>query len=77
MNVNQKLKPKTFAKKVGSLLILMAGILVIIKISGVAPTFDPIIKNWWPYTFLIGAFLYCFPKIITNLKKLRLNTVSW
>ena len=76
MNPIQKLKQQTFAQTVGSLFILISGILVITKISGVTPHFDLINNNWsfydnWSsYFFLIGAFLYCSPKIIKKLKKI-------
>lgn len=77
MNLLQKLKQQTFAQTVGGLFILISGILVITKISGVSPDFDQIKNNWsfynnWSsYFFLTGAFLYCSPKIIKKLKKLK------
>ena len=80
MNLLQKLKQQTFAQTVGSIFILISGILVITKISGVAPDFDQIkntwsfYDNWSSYFFLIGAFLYCSPKIIKKLKKTKKNS---
>jgi dienelactone hydrolase len=74
MNLLQKLKQQTLVQKVGGLLILISGLLVIIKISGIIPDFDLVEDKWsfhdnWPFIFLIGAFLYCSPKIIRNLKR--------
>jgi len=77
MNLLQKLKQQTLAQMVGSLLILVSGILVVAKISGIATDVDLIKSNWsfynnWSsYFFLTGAFLYCSPKITRKLKKLK------
>lgn len=82
MNLLQKLKQQRITKMVGSLFILVSGILVITKISGVAPDFDLIKSNWsfynnWSsYFFLMGAFLYCSPKIITKLKRTKKNSAT-
>lgn len=81
MNLLQKLKQQTLAQTVGGLLILISGLLVLIKISGIVPDFD-LVENKcsfhdnWPFIFLIGAFLYCSPKILKKLKKLRGKPVS-
>jgi hypothetical protein len=81
MNLLQKIKKQTFAQTVGGLFILISGILVIARISGVVPDFDLIKNKWsfydnWPFIFLIGASLYCSPKIIRKLKKLKRNSVT-
>lgn len=84
MNLLQKIKLQTFAQILGSLFILVSGILVVARISGVAADFELIKNNWYwspynnwsSYFFLMGAFLYCSPKIIKKLKKLKRNSVS-
>lgn len=82
MYLLQKLKQQTLAQIIGSLLILISGLLVITKISGVAPDVDLINNNWsfydnWSsYFFLVGAFLYCSPSMMKKLKKLKKSTVS-
>lgn len=82
MNLLQKLKQQTLTQTVGSLFVLISGIIVITKISGVAPYFDQIKSNWsfydnWSsYFFLIGAFLYCSPKIIKKLKRTKKNSAT-
>jgi len=75
MNPLQKRKQKTLAQKVGGLLILISGLLVVTKISGIIPDFDLVENKWsfhdnWPFIFLIGAFLYSYPTIIRNLKRI-------
>ena len=74
MNLSQKNEQLTLAQKVGGLLILLSGLLVVIKIFGIVPDFDLVKNKWsfhdnWPFIFLIGAFLYSYPKIIRNLKR--------
>lgn len=82
MNLLQKLKQLTLVQIIGGLFIFLSGILVITKISGVAPEIDPInnrwsfYDNWSSYFFLAGAFLYCSPSMIKKLKKLKKSTVS-
>lgn len=82
MNLNQKLNQQTLAQIVGSLFILVSGILVLTKISGLTPAIDPIkskwsfYDNWSSYFFLIGAFLYCSPRIIKKIKKVNKSTVT-
>jgi pimeloyl-ACP methyl ester carboxylesterase len=81
MNLLQKLKQQTFARIVGTLLILISGILVTTRIFGGTPNFELIENNWFwspynywsTYFFLIGAFLFFSSKII---KKLKRNSVT-
>lgn len=75
MNLSKKKKQLTFAQKVGGLLILISGLLVVIKIFGIVPDFDLVKNKWsfhdnWPFIFLIGAFLYSYPTIFRNLKRI-------
>jgi dienelactone hydrolase len=81
MNLSQKNKQLTLAQKVGGLLILISGLLVVIKISGIIPDFDLVENKWsfhdnWPFIFLIGAFLYSYPKIIRNLKRIFVTPLT-
>ncbi|MDZ7772836.1 MAG: alpha/beta hydrolase [Balneolaceae bacterium] len=84
MSLLQKFIPKTLVQIVGSLLILVSGILVAARIFGAAPDFELIENNWYwspfnywsSYFFLIGAFLYCSPKIIKKLRKQKQNSAA-
>jgi len=82
MNLLKKLEPTTLAQTMGSLLIIGSGIIVVIKLSGIAVDVDQIKHNWsfynnWSsYFFLAGAFLYCSPKIIRKLKKRKSNSAT-
>lgn len=80
MNQLQKREQKTLAQKVGGLLILVSGLLVATKISGIIPDFDIVENRWsfhdnWPFIFLIGASLYSYPKIIRNLKRIFVTPI--